>query len=105
MTGKCELCEAADAPLASSFKGRALGSQLCFCCQLKVFNLMEKRHWPDADPVIAYRFECMAEVSRARREQRDSATVPVRGHVTSQPLAVRRVRGASWAAHSCPDER
>lgn len=87
MTGKCQLCGVAGAPLAESYKGRALGSALCTCCQVKVFNLMEKRGFRDADPVIAFRFERMAEVSRERRVQRQ----PVFG------------RGESWAAHSCPE--
>ena len=89
MTGKCQLCGAAGAPLAESYKGRALGSALCTCCQVKVFNMMEKRGFRDADPVIAFRFERMAQVSRERRGHRQ----PVFG------------RGESWAAHSCPTER
>ena len=52
MTGKCQLCGVAGAPLAETYNGRALGSPLCTCCQVKVFNLMEKRGFPDADPVI-----------------------------------------------------
>lgn len=87
MTGQCQLCGVAGAPLAETYKGRALGSPLCTCCQVKVFNLMEKRGFPDADPVIAFRFERMAEVSRERRGQRQ----PEFGH------------RASWVALSCPE--
>lgn len=87
MNGKCALCPATNAPLSDTYKGRALGSALCTCCQVKVYNMMEKRGFRDEDPVIAFRFERMAAVSRERRGVR-------------QPQFVNR---ASWAAHSCPE--
>lgn len=92
MTGKCQLCGAAGAPLAESYKGRALGSALCTCCQVKVFNLMEKRGFRDADPVIAFRIERMAEVSRERRE-------------TAAKRRETRPLFQSWAAHALPSEQ
>lgn len=92
MTGKCQLCGAAGAPLADTYKGRALGSALCTCCQVKVFNLMEKRGFRDADPVIAFRIERMAEVSRERRE-------------TAAKRRETRPLFQSWAAHALPSEQ
>lgn len=105
MTGKCELCPAVDVPLGRTYKARDLGASLCSCCRMKVFNILERQaHAPPGD-FIGEAFARMSRVSSFRRAQRDAAPSPARSSVTAPLLTVRRLRGASWAAHSVPDER
>lgn len=101
MKGNCSLCPVTDAPVFSTYKARDLGDLFCFCCRMRIYNLMEKQ-----EDTIQERFDRMAALARLRGQHnpRELPTPKVAMRSSGRPNDFKPRPASSWAALSCPND-